>query len=91
MLDNCPEAKEYANVQEYNKARRESMNGRVNPKYILRNYLLEDAIKMAEADDFTKVNQMLQKVLNPFGNDDGSVKVEKRPESRFGICVSCSS
>lgn len=31
------------------------MNNRVNPVFILRNYLLEEAIKKAENDDFSEV------------------------------------
>ena len=45
--------------------RRQSMNS-VNPKFILRNYLLEEAIKAAEADDFSKVNDLLKSCYNPY-------------------------
>jgi uncharacterized protein YdiU (UPF0061 family) len=38
----------------------------VNPKFILRNYLLEEAIKAAEADDFSKVNDLLKSCYNPY-------------------------
>ena len=31
------------------------MNKRVNPAFILRNYLLEEAIKKAEKEDFSEV------------------------------------
>lgn len=36
------------------------MNNRVNPQFILRNYLIEDAIKLAEEqDDYTGVKKLL--------------------------------
>ena len=50
--------------------RRKSMNS-VNPKFILRNYLLEEAIKEAERDDFSKVNDLLKHCYNPF--DESSI------------------
>lgn len=92
VLDKCAEKDQFPSIEAYDAARRDSMNGRVNPSYILRNYLLEEAIKKAEEkDDFSEVDAMLQRVLNPFTEDAKPVVVEWRPESRFSICVSCSS
>ena len=31
----------------------------INPKFILRNYLLEESIKAAENNDFSKVEELL--------------------------------
>ena len=56
ILASCPEIKEYGSVEEYEAAKRQSMNGRVNPEFILRNYLLENAIQKAEAGDYSLVN-----------------------------------
>merc|ERR1711907_864539 len=53
------------NKPDYDKSRQESMN-RMNPSFILRNYLMEDAIKSAESGDFKKVNDLLKKSLKPF-------------------------
>ena len=39
---------------------------RVNPKYILRNHILEKAIDSAENGDFSLVNQLLKIVQNPY-------------------------
>ena len=69
------------------------MNGRVNPSFILRNYLMEEAIKLAEdEDDFSGVDDLLAKAMNPFQEDASEKKKEeKRPDWRFDICISCSS
>ena len=46
--------------------RRESMDA-INPKFVLRNYLLEEAIRAAEAsNDFTKVEELLKMSYNPY-------------------------
>lgn len=81
--------------ESYDQTRFESMNTRANPAFILRNYLMEEAIESAEKDDFAKVNELLRRSLNPFteerqGTSFAACKT-KRPESRFDICVSCSS
>jgi uncharacterized protein YdiU (UPF0061 family) len=79
----------------YDVTRFESMNSRANPAFILRNYLMEQAIESAEVDDFTKVNELLRRALDPFTeerqSDSFAAEQTKRPDSRFDICVSCSS
>lgn len=75
------------------------MNLRVNPAFILRNYLIEDAIKLAEKhDDFSGVQKLLNRAGNPFntvveaaGKERPKCTLEQRPDSRFYLCVSCSS
>ena len=42
------------------------MNQRLNPKFVLRNYIMEEAIKKAENEDFSEVEKLLKIVLNPF-------------------------
>ena len=41
---------------------------KVNPKFILRNYLMEEAIKQATGkdDNFEKVNELLELANDPF-------------------------
>ena len=61
------ERQQFKNVEEYDKARRESMNGRVNPCFILRNYLLENALfHVSIRNDYTEFNKLLEQVRNPF-------------------------
>jgi uncharacterized protein YdiU (UPF0061 family) len=38
----------------------------VNPKYILKNHILQEAIEKAEAHDFEMVNELLKVALAPF-------------------------
>ena len=38
----------------------------VNPAFILRNYLLEEAIQAAEKNDYSKVHELLKLVKRPF-------------------------
>lgn len=40
----------------------------LNPKYILRNSMIQDAIESAEKGDFTLVNDLLEIAQNPFGD-----------------------
>jgi uncharacterized protein YdiU (UPF0061 family) len=65
---------------------------KVNPSFILRNYLLEEAIQLAESSsDFSKVNELLKYAKKPF---DESIPEQYRgnpPEWAFDLCVSCSS
>lgn len=71
--------------------RRLSMNA-VNPKFILRNYLLEEAIRAADKEDYSKVNELLKLSSNPF--DEASIsEIQTRPPPKWAyeLCVSCSS
>jgi uncharacterized protein YdiU (UPF0061 family) len=75
---------------------RKSAMNKVNPKYVLRNYLAQQAIELAEQGDFSKLHE-LQKVLEkPY---DEQIEFhhysEKRPEwarNKAGCSMlSCSS
>jgi len=67
-----------------------------NPKFVLRNWLAQDAIDAAHAGDFTKVQRLLAVMERPFdeqsGNDD---LAQKRPDwarDKPGCsALSCSS
>jgi len=39
---------------------------KVNPSFVLRNYLLEEAIQMAEGGDFTMVDSLLKHAETPY-------------------------
>jgi uncharacterized protein YdiU (UPF0061 family) len=77
------------------KLRQDKMNS-VNPVYILRNYMAEEAIKQAEGGDNTGVKTLLDILLNPFSSDESKGAAwkhykESPPKWAGEICVSCSS
>jgi len=63
----------------------------VNPSFILRNYLLEEAIRAADDnDDYSKVNELLELAKDPFGNAPKEAR-KPPPKWAYDYCVSCSS
>jgi uncharacterized protein YdiU (UPF0061 family) len=74
-------------------AERQERMDRANPKYILRNYLAQDAIRQAGEDrDFSEVNRLLSLLQHPF---DEQPEMERyaapAPDWARHIEVSCSS
>jgi uncharacterized protein YdiU (UPF0061 family) len=53
----------------------------VNPKYVLRNYLAQQAIEKAETQDFSGIWELLDLVRRPYDNQPGKEEfAKKRPE-----------
>ncbi|MBJ9977354.1 YdiU family protein [Pseudomonas sp. S75] len=71
--------------------RRERMHA-VNPLYILRNYLAQQAIEAAEAGDYSEVRRLHQVLSNPFAEQPGMQAYAQRPPT-WGkhLEISCSS
>ena len=74
-------------------AERQARMDRVNPKYILRNYMAQNAISQAgQGRDFSEVNRLLELLKRPF---DEQPELENYaappPEDARHIEVSCSS
>lgn len=71
-------------------ARWESM-GKVNPKFVLRNYLLEEAIRDAEdKEDFSRIEALLALAKDPYGLVPEEAS-KPPPKWAYNYCVSCSS
>lgn len=71
--------------------RKQSMN-RVNPKYVLRNYLAQAAIDKAQQKDFSEVDRLLRLLQQPFDEQpDYEDYAKLPPDWAAGIEVSCSS
>ncbi len=65
---------------------------KTNPKYVLKNYMLQDAIDLAQKGDFSMVETLLHIAAHPY---DELPQFEhfagETPEEHKNICLSCSS
>lgn len=65
---------------------------RTNPKYVLKNYILQEAIEHAENGDNTLVNDLLVLAQNPFDEHPEFERYAKAtPSSYQNLKLSCSS
>jgi uncharacterized protein YdiU (UPF0061 family) len=71
--------------------RRDRMN-RVNPTYVLRNYLAQVAIEKAQNKDFSEIDRLFTLLQNPFTEQPG-MEAYALPPPNWGkhLAVSCSS
>lgn len=71
--------------------RQQAMN-RVNPKYVLRNYLVQAAIEKAQQKDFAEIDRLLALLQHPYTDQPG-MEGYAAPPPNWGkhLSVSCSS
>ncbi len=75
---------------------RKSLQNSMNPKYVLRNYMAQIAIELAEKEDYSLLNELYELLLNPYEEQPKYEKwFAKRPNwARVKIgssMLSCSS
>ena len=64
----------------------------INPKFILRNYLLQNAIDLAEEGSYKEIDNLMKLITNPYEeNLEYEKYAEKSPEWAADIGLSCSS
>lgn len=80
--------------QESDDARRNRMN-QVNPRFILRNYLAQQAIDAAMQNDFSWIEKLLAAARRPYDDDHPAELTAKRPDWALNkpgcSMLSCSS
>ena len=65
---------------------------RVNPKFVLRNYLAEEAIRAAEAGDHRPVKSLLTLLERPFDEQpEQEAYAAPPPDWGRALVISCSS
>jgi len=75
---------DFQDVQDHEKASKERVEAMKsnNPRFILRNYIAQNAISAAEKGDFSEVQRVLKLLENPYSDDiDLELKKEKEPAS----------
>lgn len=75
-----------------NDAERQIRMNQANPKFVLRNYLAQQAIEKAEQKDFSEIEKLLKILENPFAEQPEFEQYAQLPPDWAGqLSVSCSS
>jgi len=70
---------------------RDEIMERSNPRYILRSYLAEEAIRLAQNGDHSEVAKLLSVLSYPYKNQNLEIYSQATPEWSKNISISCSS
>ena len=67
--------------QNYSQQERQTLMDKTNPLYVLRNYLAQEAIDMAESGDYSRIAELLDILKSPYKEQTGKEHFKKkRPE-----------
>ena len=73
-------------------AERQKAMLKTNPKYVLKNYMLQEAITLAERGDFSMVETLLHIASHPFDElPEFERFAQETPEEHKNVTLSCSS
>jgi uncharacterized protein YdiU (UPF0061 family) len=65
---------------------------KTNPKYVLKNYMIQEAIDLAQKGDFSMVETLLYIAAHPYDElPELEDFAKETPEEHKNICLSCSS
>jgi len=64
---------------------------KTNPKYVLKNYMLQEAIEKAENSDYTLVNELLKIAQNPYAEHKEFERYSNTTKTDTAFTCSCSS
>ena len=79
-------------LENTNNEERSSLMNRVNPKFILRNHLAQNAIEKAQNDDFSEIEKLLHILSSPYEEQsEYEVYAKPPPPGINPVEVSCSS
>jgi len=82
---------EWLDVYEKELPSKETMQ-KANPRYVLKNYMLQEAIEKAQEGDFSLVNELLHVAQNPFDEHPELTRYTKATPHQFkALKLSCSS
>jgi uncharacterized protein YdiU (UPF0061 family) len=89
----CADYRARLKQEERDDAARQAAMQAVNPKYVLRNHLAEQAIRQAQQQDFSEVERLRTILRRPFDEqpEAEAAYAGPAPEWADGIEVSCSS
>lgn len=84
--------KEAIKIQKQDFSKMKELMKKTNPKFIIKNYMLQEAIEKAQEGDFSLVNDLLKIAQNPFDEHKEFERYAKpTPLEYSNIKLSCSS
>lgn len=83
---------ERLSLEKQSKDKRLERMCRINPKYVLRNHLAQNAIELAQKKDFSEVARLLKILENPYASQAVSEDYTMGPPPELAhLTISCSS